>query len=157
VRLTEVGRLRIGSDALEITEEALRRAGKEGFEVFVLWSGRAADGIFEVMTPHLPRQTAYRSENGLLVRIEGDALHDLNRWLYENGESLGAQVHAHPGEAYHSDTDDTYPIVTELGGYSIVAADFARDGLLCEETAVYRLSEEGWLPDAPAAKVIEVI
>jgi hypothetical protein len=155
--LDHVGRLLVPVEALKRTENSLRAAGREGFELFVLWSGTPEGDAFCVKTPHVPRQTAYRSRRGLLVRIEGDALHELNRWLYEHGETLGAQVHAHPSDAYHSETDDSYPIVTVLGGFSIVAADFARRGLLCEDTAVYRLTPNGWLPTDPAMQLIEVI
>ncbi|HEY2053445.1 MAG TPA: hypothetical protein VGH14_05875 [Solirubrobacterales bacterium] len=90
------------------------------------------------------------------MRVDGDALHELNLWLYEHHETLAVQVHAHPTDAFHSETDDAFPIVTALGGFSIVAADFARKGLLCADTAVYRLSREGWLPAGEAVDLIEV-
>jgi hypothetical protein len=157
VSLQQVERIALPVDALEQTEQSLRAAGREGFEMFVLWSGAIEGEVFEVRTPHVPKQTAYRSEAGLLVRIEGQALHELNRWLYDNNETLGGQVHAHPTDAYHSETDDTYPIVTVLGGYSIVAADFCRRGLLSPDTAVYRLTEQGWTLVEPAYELIEVI
>ena len=68
----------------------------------------------------MPRQTAYRLSEGLCVRVEGPELHRLNIWLYEHHELLAVQVHAHPTDAYHSETDDTYPIVTTRGGLSLV-------------------------------------
>jgi hypothetical protein len=126
------------------TEDSLRRAGREGFELFVLWSGVIDGQTFTVRTPHVPRQTSYRLESGLVVRVEGEALHKLNRWLFDHDELLAVQVHAHPTDAFHSDTDDAYPIVTARGGLSIVAADFCRDGLFTAETALFRLSETGW-------------
>lgn len=154
--LGDVARLLVPAEALDKTEESLRAAGRDGFELFVLWSGVVEGDGFRVKTPHVPRQTAYRTKGGLLVRIDGDALHELNRWLFENEEELGVQVHAHPTDAYHSDTDDTYPIITTLGGFSIVAADFAEEGLLCPETAVYRLTKTGWEIDEPATDLITV-
>jgi hypothetical protein len=78
------------------------------------------------------------------VRVDGPALHELNMWLFENHEMLAIQVHAHPSDAYHSQTDDAFPIMTTLGGLSIVAADFAFDGLLTSHTAAYRLAKRGW-------------
>jgi hypothetical protein len=53
-------------------------------------------------------------------------------------------VHAHPTDAFHSPTDDTYPIVTTVGGLSIVVPDFARRGVLTRGTVAYRLSSAGW-------------
>ena len=78
------------------------------------------------------------------MRVEADELHRLNVWLYENAERLAIQVHSHPTEAFHSDTDDAYPIVTTLGGLSLVVPDFARYGVRGPETALYRLSSAGW-------------
>jgi hypothetical protein len=142
--LTEVKRFVVSPSIVTKTEENLREAGGEGYEMFVLWSGRAAGERFEFRTAHAPRQTSYRLKSGLAVRVEGEALHRLNCWLFDNEEVLGAQVHAHPTEAFHSETDDTYPIVTARGGLSLVAADFARDGLMADSSALFRLSEAGW-------------
>jgi len=78
------------------------------------------------------------------VRVEGDELHRLNVWLFEHHEQLAAQVHSHPTEAYHSETDDTYPIVTVRGGLSLVVPDFGRSGLRGKGVASYRLGISGW-------------
>jgi hypothetical protein len=126
------------------TEESLQEAGTAGYELFVLWSGVVSRNVFHVRTAHVPKQTSFQTPEGLLVRVEGPALHALNVWLFENGETLGAQIHAHPTEAFHSRTDDAYPIMTVLGGLSIVAADFASRGLLNRHSAAYRLSRRGW-------------
>jgi hypothetical protein len=88
--------------------------------------------------------------------VDGVELHKLNMWLYEAGEVLGVQVHAHPTDAFHSETDDAFPIVATLGGLSIVAADFARDGVLTPQTAIYRLANSGWLP-VDADRVLEIV
>jgi hypothetical protein len=138
------------------TEASLRTAGRNGHELFVLWTGRVAGAIFQVRNSHVPRQTSYRTEDGCGVRVEGDALHELNRWLFEHGETLGAQVHSHPTDAFHSVTDDTYPIVTVEGGLSIVAANFGRDGLLAPTTATFRLTASGWTLSRPVIRVIDL-
>lgn len=152
----------VGIDAFEVTrevvvktEQALVSAGLEGYELFVLWSGQVHGSTFVVETPHVPKQTSYRLETGLCVRVEGDELHRLNVWLFEAGHILGVQVHAHPTDAYHSETDDTFPIVATLGGLSIVAADFCRDGLFSPGTATYRLYGHGWIEQD--GKVVRVV
>ena len=126
------------------TDQQLRDAGRDGNERFVLWSGVINNDCFFVRTVHVPKQIAYRLPDGLCVRVDGDELHRLNIWLYENGERLGIQVHSHPTEAYHSDTDDTYPMVTTLGGLSLVVPDFGRFGVRGCDTALYRLAKTGW-------------
>lgn len=139
------------------TEARLRHAGRKGFEAFVFWSGRLEESDFKVRAMHVPRQTGYRSKDGLLVRVEGEALHALNVWLYENDEILGAQVHAHPTDAYHSATDDSFPVVTMLGGLSLVVPNFCRRGLL-RGSAAFRLTKAGWEQShLPVAQLVEVV
>jgi len=152
--LETVERFVVPPSVVADTEEALRRAGKEGYELFVLWSGAANGDRFLARTTHVPKQTSYRLKTGLCVRVEGDALHDLNTWLYEHNEVLAVQVHAHPRKAFHSDTDDAYPIVTMRGGLSIVAATFCRRGLLTRHTAYFRLLDGQWREQA--SSVVEV-
>jgi len=142
--LYHVREFRVATTVVANTERALTEAGRRGYERFVLWSGTIVDDVAQVRSAHVPRQTSYKTRDGLLVRVPGDALHELNVWLFDNSETLVAQVHAHPTDAYHSDTDDTYPIVTAVGGLSIVVPDFARHGLDCAGTAVYRLTDNGW-------------
>lgn len=142
--LESIAIFRVHAEVVDLTERSLRAAGADGYELFVLWSGRVDGAVFEVIDAHVPKQTSYRTAEGLLVRVEGQALHDLNQWLYDNGQVLGVQVHAHPTDAFHSETDDTYPIVSTVGGLSIVAADFCADGLLSNTTMAYRLGREGW-------------
>ena len=142
--LQSVREFAVSERLVEHTSRALRKAGTEGYELFVLWTGVPNGEVFDVRTSHVPRQTSHKTKHGLLVRVEGQALHDLNMWMYEHGETLGAQIHAHPDGAYHSSTDDKHPIVTCLGGLSLVAADFARAGILAPSSAAYRLSASGW-------------
>lgn len=145
MRLVEVERFQVPSEVVRRTEETLRKAGAEGYEAFVLWSGHQRGSLFEVHTPHIPKQTSYRLPSGLCVRVEGQELHRLNVWLYEAGEILAVQIHAHPDKAFHSATDDAYPIMATLGGLSIVAPDFCRRGLFTRGTAIYRLESRGWI------------
>jgi hypothetical protein len=126
------------------TDARLRAVGRTRSECFVLWSGVQENYTFRVCTTHVPRQTAYRFSEGLCVRVEGDELHRLNVWLFEHREQLAVQVHSHPTEAYHSETDDSYPIVTARGGLSLVVPDFGRAGLRGDGVAYYRLGLSGW-------------
>lgn len=150
-----IRRFIVPRDLADDTDAQLRAAGRDGVERFVLWSGVIGDDTFRVQTIHVPKQTAYRLAEGLCVRVEGDELHRLNLWLFQHGERLAVQVHSHPTDAYHSDTDDTYPIVTTRGGLSLVVPDFGRFGVRGPGTALYRLGTSGWqeLP-SQAARVL---
>jgi hypothetical protein len=157
--LTEIRQFRVDQDIVAQTEAEMRAAGKQGYELFVLWTGSVTGDTFTVHTPHVPKQTSYRLDTGLCVRVDGNELHRFNCWLYETGETLGVQLHSHPAEAFHSDTDDAFPIVTQLGGLSIVLPDFAARGFTGGGVAVYRLAREGWqhLPGREAADLLGVI
>lgn len=140
-------------DLCDETDVQLRAAGQDGVERFVLWSGTVSGDTFYARTAHVPRQTAYRLPEGLCVRVGSDELHRLNVWLFEHGERLAVQVHSHPTDAYHSETDDGFPIVTTRGGLSLVVPDFGRAGVRGAGTALYRLGTAGWDKlEGPAAR-----
>ena len=156
--LRGVRRFIVSESAIRETEEALRSAGRQGYELFVLWSGKRAADAFTVAQVHIPEQTSYRLEAGLCVRIDGPALHRLNVWLYEAEQVIGAQVHSHPTDAYHSETDDSYPIATLEGSLSIVLPFFGRDGWRSRDIAAYRLGPNGWLAvTGPLNDLVEVV
>jgi hypothetical protein len=158
VTLERVTQFQLPKQIVTSTEDSLRRAGVDGFESFVLWTGKLDCNVFQVRTAHVPRQRSYKLRSGLCVRVEGEALHKLNVWLYEHAEILGAQVHAHPTRAYHSETDDAFPMVTVFGGLSLVVPDFCRTGLF-ERSAAYRYTrDERWAPVAgPIDELLTVL
>ncbi len=128
----------------------LQRLGEEGLEGFALWAGRLVGDRFSVEQTIIPDQTSLRSDGGVCVVVEGDELHRLNVRLYEENLRLVAQLHAHPTEAYHSDTDDRYPIVATLGGLSVVVPDFAQSSFSVADWAVFRLfPRRGWVRLSP--------
>lgn len=154
--LADVEQFRVPKHAVDVAEEALRHAGESGYERFVLWTGTIDGKYFNVLNTHVPAQKSYKVRgNELLVKVEGDALHELNAKLYQLQQLLGVQIHAHPTDAYHSDTDSSFPIVTMLGGVSVVVPDFCRRGLMVPGTAVYRLSPQGW--ESQDASILEII
>lgn len=133
-------------EALGEAHAHLSRVGRAGFEGFALWAGVLEGRRFVVRETVIPTQKGLKAENGVCVRVESEELHRINVWLYEHGYTLIAQIHSHPTDAYHSETDDEYPIVTTLGGISIVVPDFAQRSFALEECAVYRLMPgEGWM------------
>ena len=151
-------RVRVSAKSVRETIQAIRGAGKDGYELFVLWSGRVSSSNFSVDTVHVPNQTSYKLESGLCVRVDGDELHRLNQWLYRHRQIIGVQVHSHPTDAYHSLTDDAYPIATLEGSLSVVLPYFGKDGWKSLDIATYRLESGVWQEvTCPLDKVIEVI
>ena len=138
----EIYRIIIPPKCIQKAYEHLRYAGENRVEGVALFAGFEKNNEFYVSQTIIPKQTSYRLELGLLYAVDGDELHKINVWLYENNLSIIAQIHSHPNEAYHSNTDDTYPIVATKGGISIVVPRFAIDPIDIKNWAVYRLSSE---------------
>lgn len=135
-------------------------AGRQGHECFVVLGGKlnAGGGVLTFTSALRPAQTPHRTPHGLLVTVDGRALFSVNQKLRERGEVLAAQLHAHPTQAFHSDTDDQRPLATLLGALSIVVPHFARDGLAGQSRwAWFRLGGPGdWRPVRPQG-LVEVI
>jgi hypothetical protein len=125
---------------LEKAFKLLRYAGSKGVEGICLFAGKINDTTFIVEETIIPSQKSYILEQGLMYSVDSEELHRLNIWLYQNEMQLIAQIHSHPGEAYHSLADDRYPIVDAFGGISIVVPYFAVGEVSLLNTAVYRLS-----------------
>lgn len=140
--LSAVEKFLVPRSLLQSTLDVLADIGKRQAEGFVVWGGvREDETRFKFEAGLVPKQTAHNTEDGLLVTVEGDALFEINVKFNEHGLMLAGQVHSHPTDAYHSSTDDHLPLVTVLGGLSLVVPDFARDGIAAyDQFAWYRLA-----------------
>lgn len=157
--LTTVRELQIPNMVLVPTLRFLAEKGQQGHEGFVVWGGRRIDEeALQFTSCYVPEQTAHKTPEGLLVVVDGEALFRMNRAFYERGEIAAGQVHTHPTEAYHSSTDDHFPLVTLRGALSLVVPDFAKDGRAgMDRWAWYRLREHGqWDPAAVSGTRIVV-
>lgn len=110
---------------IEATLDVLVEAGEDGYEGFVVWGGHVEGDSLTYTSMIVPEQKRLRTASGLLVTVGSQALFTVNKTMYEHGETLAAQVHSHPTNAFHSDTDDCYPLITMTGALSIVVPDFA--------------------------------
>lgn len=99
----------------------------------------------------IPDQLARRTPLGVSVELTERGQWDLATALAGN-EAYVARIHSHPGEAFHSPTDDRNPVITFNGAISIVVPYFGlglRYGL--GACAVLRLDSGAWrdLPPGP--------
>lgn len=155
-----INKIIVPSTCIDHVYKHLRDAGDQGVECVALWAGNINGNSFEVKTNMIPAQTAYKIEQGLLYSVDGEELHRINVWLYENKMTLIAQIHSHPKEAYHSETDDRYPIMAVVGGFSIVIPDFGFREFSLKDWAVYRLIQnKGWnkLKEKEVLSLIQII
>ncbi|MCF8379388.1 MAG: Mov34/MPN/PAD-1 family protein [Bacteroidales bacterium] len=117
-------------------------AGKKRAEAVSLFAGYSEDNSFYIEELIIPKQKCFKGKHGLMYTVDGEELHRINTWLFENKMSLIAQIHSHPEEAYHSPIDDRYPIVDTFGGFSLVVPYYATGILSMKDWACYRLSEK---------------
>lgn len=142
---------------IEKTHAHLRAVGRNGLEGLALWAGTGAGERFHVTEAIIPVQRGIRSDAGVSVAVGPQELHRMNVFLFQNKLSLVAQIHSHPGAAYHSDTDDDHAIATKAGALSLVVPDFASQPFSLEQCAVYRLSAAGKWRELSAREAAELI
>lgn len=155
----EITRVVLPGPLLLRAYQHFRARGELGCEGVALWVGRPTGAVFLVSDVVLPAQSGIKSDEGLAYVVESHALHRLNVWLHKEELRLIAQIHSHPGEAYHSETDDLFPIVTTAGGFSLVVPYFGRGLPSLAQFAAYRLSDNGWreMPPTEVSKTFQVI
>jgi hypothetical protein len=124
----------------------LQKMGLRGFEGLVLWAGKHRNGVFYVEQTIIPVQTPLRLQTGICIYVDSHELHRINVWLFEHNMTLIAQLHSHPEDAYHSEMDNSFPITTSLGSFSLVIPNYAREPFSLSNCAVYRLVSTGWNP-----------
>jgi proteasome lid subunit RPN8/RPN11 len=128
------------------TLDSLRDAGREGKERVVLWlSSRPAtpgSTITEIFVPEQIAEVDY-------FRIPPSGMRALMAHLRAHRLGLAAQVHSHPGRAFHSRADDRWAIVRHQGALSLVVPNFAEAVMaenFCTAIASYRLNpDDQWL------------
>jgi proteasome lid subunit RPN8/RPN11 len=144
VRMDSVRCVIVDTVILDRTLKALQSFGKRYQECLVLWLGNVEPGRARVKNAIVPDQCPIADEQSVGYFVSGETLFELNRALSETGLRLIAQVHSHPGKAYHSEADDRYAIVTADGGFSLVVPNFGRAPANPASWAVYRLISGQW-------------
>ena len=141
-RPEHVRKLAVSEEIVAATLEHLQTTGRCGCEEAALWGGHfSADGVGAVTTLYLPDTVVARG----LVKIEDpQVLAALIDEVDAREEFLLAQVHSHPGEAFHSDLDDEGAICGDVGFLSLVVPDYARDLPPIADWATFELTGGGW-------------
>ncbi|MDH5691227.1 MAG: Mov34/MPN/PAD-1 family protein [Candidatus Bathyarchaeota archaeon] len=109
------------------TTKYLRRYGKQHYEGLLFWSGiQTASGDAFVTTCIYPRITSCSAGHARMDAIPGAEVVSETR---RRGLIVLAQIHSHPGSAFHSGTDNCYPFVFSEGFFSIVVPYFGKKGM----------------------------
>jgi hypothetical protein len=111
---------RLTQEMLETTFEHFRHCGHGREECQALWLSpwEEPEAITRVVHPKH------------VAEFGGFVLDDawLNAFWFELGDincGIRVQVHTHPHEAFHSETDDAFPIIHRSGFLSLVIPNFA--------------------------------
>jgi hypothetical protein len=144
IHLDTVRSITIDRSVVDNTLRTLQTFGAHRLEGLVLWLGAIEPGRAHVLEMLTPEQHPVSDEEGVGYFVSGETLFQLNKALAKTGLRLIAQVHSHPKEAYHSETDDRYGIVTADGGLSLVVPNFGRAPADLSSWAVYRLDHGTW-------------
>ncbi|KZC77764.1 hypothetical protein AYR46_16525 [Sphingobium yanoikuyae] len=131
------------TDTLVRTIDILRAGGARSEERVVLWLGLVASirepmPVTEVYEPDQITDIDY-------FKLPPASLRALMSHLRSARLKILAQVHSHPGKAFHSEADDEWAIIRHVGALSLVLPEFARNitpANFAEKTASYRLSGE---------------
>lgn len=142
-------RLKVAGDVLPATFEVLQACGQGECECAVYWTGPAFDGAVDGIEHPTHTRSAFGYE------VENDWLTDFWKRLAGTKRSVKAQIHTHPGEAFHSASDDRWPIVSQAGFISIVLPNFASGRPTLEDAWVGVIRQDGgWQRLASASDVM---
>jgi hypothetical protein len=107
------------------TEAAFAACGHGQRECVVFWAAPLTDARRVRRVIHPAHDATWAA-----TRVDASDVWRLNVELLTAAESIVAQVHTHPGVAFHSATDDANPLVGTPGFLSLVVPHFGRRGLV---------------------------
>ena len=135
----------------------LREMSADGTEAVLLWVGVRNDAHARVKRIVVPEFTS----TWQYFEVSLDVRSVLAGALAAEGEMVLAQLHTHPGPAFHSRADDRFALPRHTGAISIVVPNFAADwnGDLEDVSVNVHRGAGVWreLANWEASSVIEVI
>jgi proteasome lid subunit RPN8/RPN11 len=143
------GLLRLAKDIVFRTFHELRECGRGECECAVYWTGPAGEAFVDGVEHPIHKQSPFGYE------IDDKWLTDFWKRLAASKRSVKVQVHTHPDHAFHSATDDEWPIVSQVGFVSIVIPHFAVGEPSLDNAWIGRLKVDGkWQRLASAAEAV---
>ena len=133
------------SGVVRDTLAALQEAGRYRRECGILWLGTRRGNRVCIKEAYRPAQYAHSR----MFHFPAASIAALQERLVQKRYMIGAQVHSHPREAFHSPADDRGAVIRHGGALSLVVPHFGLHttykGFLAD-TKVFRLSDENeWI------------
>jgi len=143
---------RISNELLGRTFHDLRSCGEGKRECQVVWISpwRSSDLISQVV------HTSHTASGAGFTVVE-PWLTSLWQRLAAEGVGVRVQVHTHPGRAFHSHTDDHWPIIHTPGFLSLVIPNFGMGSVGFEGAYLAKLGGDGRWYEADIGAIIEVV
>jgi proteasome lid subunit RPN8/RPN11 len=107
--------------------------GRRRSEALMFWGGVVSGSSLQITGVFLPRHRA----GGAHVKLSNEESRWLIRRLRARDEKLIAQVHSHPGKAFHSEGDDEGATSFHAGFLSVVVPEYGRRATSISDCAVY--------------------
>lgn len=124
-----------------------RTCGQGCRECQVLWtsSWTAPERITQVVHPR------HRSHGGGF-QVDSAWLDEFWIALADANRGIRVQIHTHPHEAFHSPTDDAFPIIHKPGFLSLVIPRFALGPTSFEDAFLTEIQPDGGWREAPISE-----
>jgi hypothetical protein len=141
---------RIPRRMIEQTFATFRSCGENQRECQLYWLSPWDNPLVLTEVVH-PKH--WSSRYGL--RIESDWINQFWNDLAERGLGVRIQVHTHPSDAFHSATDDAYPLLFDAGFLSLVIPDFAMGPVGFRDAYLTEIQSDGaWQQVAISERII---
>ncbi|WP_051257175.1 Mov34/MPN/PAD-1 family protein [Brevundimonas aveniformis] len=143
--------MKVPAPIVDQTFAQLRRCGAGVSECQALWLGpwSEPDKVTEMIHPQ-------HSASPVGFQVDPVWLHQLWLRLAKDGLGIRVQIHTHPGAAYHSATDDAYPIVHQPGFLSLVIPRFATGTVGFDQAFLARIDDAGTWGEVAIPDYLEV-
>lgn len=135
--------LQVPRAILDETFAHFRSCGRGRAECQVLWIGPWSDPVRVSGAVH-PVHRAHRGG----FELDDAWLTHVWRRLSARSEGIRAQVHTHPREAFHSPTDDAWPVIHLEGFLSLVIPEFAMGPVGLERCYLAEIGPDGEFHEA---------
>lgn len=136
---------------LDQSFEIFRTCGANCRECQLYWVSEWANpsGLTEVVHP--------RHKSGRYgLSIDDRWINDFWNDLSSRGLGVRVQVHTHPYEAFHSATDDAFPLLFDVGFLSLVIPDFAMGPIGFEKAYLAEIQADGAWLEVPISSRISI-
>lgn len=136
--------LRISSALLRDTLDRMRQCGAGRCECQTLWVGPWSDPERVTRLVH-PAHSA----SPVGFQLDTDWLTGFWAELAQRDEGVRCQIHTHPGSAYHSATDDAFPMLSVPGFLSLVIPRFAQGPATLENAFLAQIGDDACWREVP--------